>query len=148
MLDNFRSSSGMNTLRTRQQHGIPKHGHRHNQRLSSCLAVFQLAAMNYPRTVSRLVFLFALWMLPAVVAQFNFFDMFGQGHQAQQNRGSGASQWAAQADSSTPHLIPMSTSRSLLTYSLSKSLVTRICAPIPSCAFVIRRTVRVRAPRT
>ncbi|KAL5487735.1 LCL2 [Sanghuangporus weigelae] len=50
------------------------------------------------RKIFRHIFLFVIWMLPVAVAQFNFFDMFGQGHQTQQNRGSGASQWAAQAD--------------------------------------------------
>ncbi|EJD01573.1 uncharacterized protein FOMMEDRAFT_88635 [Fomitiporia mediterranea MF3/22] len=48
--------------------------------------------------MSRIMLLFSLWMLPLVAAQFNFFDMFGQGQQANQHRASGASQWAAQAD--------------------------------------------------
>ena len=70
-------------------------------------------------------------------AQFQFFDMFGQGQQRQtQNRGSSPSQWAAQADLGL-HLNPASLFKHLFlikAYALTVPCSQYLCPDTLICA--------------
>lgn len=62
-----------------------------------CLFTTTVLAIMKPLRSSLLI-VSAFWLLPVALAQYNFFEqMFGHGQQ-QQQRGSGVSQWASQAD--------------------------------------------------